>query len=221
MFTTQKIQQSWFGQFLRGSGCHQCFVRRETVIVIAVILALLVSTTTVAFFTPNFLSLYGKISSQETGLAYTATQTTGPTYPSPEQICSILPKTAIGNVTANHNSSHAYILIIEADIGSSYEGINGSAFHQNTRWPVFTVYRGQTVTIHALNCPSSPEPHGLAIGYYYPSGTILKPGQAATFTFVANTSGNFTVFDNIFSAINQFTQNGLMIVSNSSMNNPN
>lgn len=153
-------------------------------------------------------------SSTNTSTSDTATTTvsSGQTYPAPKEICSDLPKEAIGNATASPQVSSVDILIVEADIGSSYEGINGSAFHINTNWPVITVYQGQKITVHVVNCPSSPEPHGFAIGNYFASGVTLSPGQSYTFTFVANTVGRFTVFCNVFCAIHQYMQNGELLV---------
>ncbi len=133
-------------------------------------------------------------------------------YPTPKEACANLPQTALGIYTADPNASSVYILIVEADIGSSYEGINGSAFHQNTNWPVITVYQGQKVTIHVVNCPSSPEPHGFAIGHYFPNGVELSPNQQYTLSFVASTKGRFTVFCNVYCAIHPLMQNGELLV---------
>lgn len=144
------------------------------------------------------------------GVTNSTTSTT--TYASPNQICSGLPSTAIGNVTANPKNSHVYALIIEADPTSPYEGMNGSAYHPNTNWPVITVFQGQEVTIHIVNCPSSHEPHGFAIGFYFGSGIFLSPGQSYTLSFVANTVGRYTVFCNEFCLIHQLMQNGELLV---------
>ena len=152
---------------------------------------------------------YGNSSTTITGSTSSASSQT---YATPKEICSDLPSEAIGNVTASPSASSVSILIVEADIGSSYEGINGSAFHLSVNWPVITVYQSQKITIHVLNCPSSPEPHGFAIGNYFASGVTLSPGQSYTFTFVANTVGRFTVFCNVFCAIHQYMQNGELLV---------
>ena len=133
-------------------------------------------------------------------------------YPSPEEACANLPPTALGIYTADPNASSVHILIVEADIGSSYEGINGSAFHQNTNWPVITVYQGQKVTMHVVNCPSSPEPHGFAIGHYFPNGVELSPNQQYTLSFVASTKCRITVFCNVYCAIHPLMQNGELLV---------
>ncbi|MDG6923900.1 MAG: hypothetical protein JRN67_11495, partial [Nitrososphaerota archaeon] len=147
-----------------------------------------------------------------TNTSGSSTQTASSTYESPKQVCASLPATALGNVTSNSNASNVYVLIVEGDIGSSYEGINGSAHHQDTNWPVITVYQGQSITVHVVNCPSSPEPHGFAIGHYFNSGVSLSPGQSYTFTFVADATGRFTVFCDIFCAIHQYMQNGELLV---------
>ena len=150
-------------------------------------------------------------STAKTGSKNTRSNSTS-SYPSPEEACANLPQNAIGIYTADPNASSVYILIVEADIGSSYEGINGSAFHQNTNWPVITVYQGQKVTMHVVNCPSSPEPHGFAIGHYFPNGVELSPNQQYTLSFVASTKGRFTVFCNVYCAIHPLMQNGELLV---------
>lgn len=140
------------------------------------------------------------------------TTTNSTTFASPMEVCSNLPKTALGIASSNPNSSTAFFLIVEADLGTTYTGINGSYFHQDSNWPVMTVYQGQQVTVHVINCPQSPEPHGFAIGHYFNMGVALSPGQTDTIRFVASTTGRFTVYCNIFCAIHQYMQNGELLV---------
>lgn len=187
---------------------------RRLIVGIAVLLAIILVSATVYEYYPFTSSSTG--SSISTSLNSTSTVSTSTTsttsYPTPKEACANLPQTAIGTYTADPNASSVYILIVEADIGSPYEGINGSAFHQNTNWPVITVYQGQKVTMHVVNCPSSPEPHGFAIGHYFPNGVELSPNQQYTLTFVASTKGRFTVFCNVYCAIHQLMQNGELLV---------
>ena len=175
---------------------------RRIIISIVVVIVLILLSVTVYEFYP--------FASSSTGSSTSLTSTT--TYPTPKEACANLPNTALGIASSNPNSSVAYFLIVEADIGSSYEGINGSAYHQNTNWPVMTVYQNQTVTIHVVNCPSSPEPHGFAIGHYFPSGVELSPGQSYTLTFIASTKGKFLVFCNVYCSIHYLMQNGELLV---------
>lgn len=175
-----------------------------------VIAAIVIVALVLATFELGYLR--GTSSTQNSTNTSGSIQTSSSTYESPKQVCSSLPAIALGNFTSNPNSSQVHILIVEADIGTTYEGINGSAFHQNTNWPIITVYQGQSVTVHVLNCPQSPEPHGFAIGHYFNSGVSLSPGQSFTFTFVADATGRFTVFCNIFCSIHQYMQNGELLV---------
>lgn len=173
-----------------------------------VAVAVIVFVAAISF--PALYSLYSSDSgvTQTTGTSSVST----PIYASPKEICSGLPSSAIGSATANPNATHVYFLIIEVDYPSSYAGINGSYYHVNTSWPVLTVYQGQKVTIHVLNCPSSFEPHGFAIGNYFAGGVTLSPGQSYTVDFVANAVGRYTVFCNVFCAIHQYMQNGELLV---------
>ena len=109
------------------------------------------------------------------------------------------------------NSSTIYFLIVESDTGA-FEGMNGSAYHLSTSWPVLNVRQGQTVVIQVVNCASS-EPHGFAITSYFDSGTTIRPGQSFTLKFVANEVGLFRVFCSVFCAIHPLMQNGLLNVT--------
>lgn len=128
--------------------------------------------------------------------------------------CSSLSKVTIveGNVSSNPESSTATFLVVEADYGSPFEGMNGSAFHIGVSWPVIHVIQNQTVVIHIINCASS-EPHGFAIVHYFDGGVTLPPEQSYTLTFVASQKGNFTMYCNTFCAIHPYMQNGKLIVS--------
>ena len=108
--------------------------------------------------------------------------------------------------------SQASFTIIESDPGSNYEGMNGSAYHVSTQWPVIQVRQGQSVTIHIYNCASS-ESHGFAIIHYFNAGVPVAPGHSYTLTFVANEAGTFRIFCNIFCAIHPLMQNGELIVT--------
>ena len=118
---------------------------------------------------------------------------------------------AQGFASSNANASTATFVIIESDNGS-YEGINGSAYHITTPWPVVIVHKGQTVVFDVYNCTSS-EAHGFAISHYFPSGISVPPtGQIRTVKFVANQVGNYTIFCSILCAIHPLMQNGRLVV---------
>jgi len=114
------------------------------------------------------------------------------------------------NATAP-TSGQAEFLIVEADPGNVYEGMNGSAYHMDEAWPVMIVHEGQTVVIHIINCASS-ESHGFAITHYFDAGVALGSGHSYTLTFVATEKGTFRVFCNIFCAIHPLMQNGQLVV---------
>jgi heme/copper-type cytochrome/quinol oxidase subunit 2 len=120
---------------------------------------------------------------------------------------------AVGQATSNPSSSHAYFLIVESDPGNPYEGMNGSAYQPpNTSWPILHVSKGQTVTIHVINCASS-EAHGFAIDHYFNNGLTAEPGGSYNVTFTADQTGTFRVYCNVFCAIHPLMQNGQLIVS--------
>jgi heme/copper-type cytochrome/quinol oxidase subunit 2 len=133
-------------------------------------------------------------------------------YKSPNP-CSVLNSTGSAPGVANSTvGSTAYFTIIESDPGNNYEGMNGSAYHLSTPWPVMQVFKGQTVVIHVINCASS-ESHGFAVAHYFVAGTTVRTGQSYTLTFNANQAGTFRVYCSIFCAIHPLMQNGELIVS--------
>jgi FtsP/CotA-like multicopper oxidase with cupredoxin domain len=133
-----------------------------------------------------------------------------------QNICNVINSNAIApgiaNATSDTPGSTATFTIIESDPGNNYEGMNGSAFHVSTPWPVIQVYQGQKVVIQIFNCASS-ESHGFAISTYLNSGVTVRPGQSYTLTFVANQQGTFRVYCSIFCAIHPYMQNGELLVS--------
>ena len=134
----------------------------------------------------------------------------------PPNACSVLTTTqsAPGMANSSSTSSTAYFTIIEADPGSNYEGMNGSAFHLSNPWPVIQVHQGQKVIIDVINCASS-EPHGFAITHYFDSGATVRPGQSYTLTFEADQTGTFRMYCSIFCAIHAYMQNGELVVASS------
>jgi hypothetical protein len=117
-----------------------------------------------------------------------------------------------GSATSNPKDSIATFLLVEADPGSPFEGINGSAYHIGVPWPIINVYQNQTVVIRVFNCASS-EPHGFAITHYFDAGVTLPTGDSYTLTFFANQKGTFTMYCNTFCAIHPYMQDGQLIVS--------
>jgi FtsP/CotA-like multicopper oxidase with cupredoxin domain len=134
---------------------------------------------------------------------------------SPQQIaCSVLntTKSAPGVANGSSTSSSVSFAIVDSDPGTNYEGMNGSAYHLTTPWPVIQVQQGQTVVITVYNCAPS-ESHGFAITHYFNSGAAVSAGKSFTFTFVATEAGTFRIYCNIFCAIHPLMQNGELIVT--------
>ncbi len=99
---------------------------------------------------------------------------------------------------------------IHFTIYESEKGFNDSADFTGA-WPIMNVHQGQTVTIRIINS-ESVEAHGFAIDHYF-AGVTLRPGQSHDITFVADQSGTFRVFCNIFCAVHPLMQNGELVVS--------
>ncbi len=93
----------------------------------------------------------------------------------------------------------------------SNSGFNGSATRTDA-WPIMTVSKGQTITIRVIN-NDAVEAHGLAITHYFDSGVTLRPHQFYDITFVADQTGTFRVYCNIFCAIHPLMQNGQLVVN--------
>ena len=133
---------------------------------------------------------------------------------SPNPCTALMKENGSAPGIANESSSNstAYFTIIESDPGSIYEGMNGSAYHMSTQWPVLEVEQGQNVVIHVYNCASS-ESHGFSITHYFNSGVAVAPGQSYILGFTADQAGDFRVFCSIFCAIHPLMQNGELIVT--------
>ncbi len=90
-------------------------------------------------------------------------------------------------------------------------GFNGSA-NQAGAWPVMKATKGQTITIRVIN--NDPvESHGLAISHYFDGGVALRPHELYDIVFVADRTGTFRVYCNIFCAIHPLMQNAQLVVS--------
>lgn len=149
-------------------------------------------------------------------------------------LCQNLPPVPQGKAIASIDSRTANFTMIEANDGP-YMGMNGSAYYEGmgtlssqsnstitsttakngVPWPVMEVFVGQIVNIRVVNC--APDQHGFAIANYSQppaAGLTIPPNHSAFLTFVANKVGNFVVYEQIFSVIHSFMNNGLLIVAN-------
>jgi len=107
--------------------------------------------------------------------------------------------------SGQNNSTAVFTIVI------SRQGFNGSVSYSGA-WPIMKVHKGQTVMIHLENTDPL-EPHGFAIDHYFDSGIALRPGKTYDLTIVADQSGTFRVFCNIFCTIHVYMQNGELIVN--------
>ncbi len=117
----------------------------------------------------------------------------------------------LGYLPGNRNngaiaSNQTYFTIV-----MSSTGFNGSA-NLPGAWPVMKASKGQTITIRVIN--NDPvESHGLAISHYFDGGVALRPHEFHDIVFVADQTGTFRVYCNIFCAIHPLMQNGQLVVS--------
>ncbi len=110
---------------------------------------------------------------------------------------------SVRNTTTSSNGVHFTIYMSE-------KGFNDSSAYIGS-WPIMRVTQGQTVTIRVINS-ESVEAHGFAIDHYF-TGISLRPNQFYDVTFVADQTGNFRVYCNIFCAVHSFMQNGQLVVT--------
>lgn len=96
---------------------------------------------------------------------------------------------------------------------ASSNGFNDSIDHgvpQNS-WPIITVQKGTSVTIMVYN--ADEQAHGFQVAHYFDSNIqTVAPGKTLTVTFVANTTGTFRIYCDIFCTVHSFMQSGELIV---------
>jgi heme/copper-type cytochrome/quinol oxidase subunit 2 len=103
--------------------------------------------------------------------------------------------------------SSGYILII-ADL----RGFNGSISHgaPASPWPIIRVDAGKIVKLIVCNLDTT-QPHGFAIDHYLPAGVPIRSGEAYKISFVADDSGDFVIYCNIFCTIHVFMRGELIV----------
>ena len=98
---------------------------------------------------------------------------------------------------------------------ASNQGYNDSIGHgaPNKNWPIITVHKGQTVSITV--CNTDTQAHGFQITYYYDSfiQSIAPNTVLHVPPFVANETGSFRIYCDIFCTIHIFMQSGELIVT--------
>jgi hypothetical protein len=93
-------------------------------------------------------------------------------------------------------------------------GYNDSIAHgaPTKSWPIITVHQGQNVTI--VVCNTDVQAHGFQIVHYFVRNEeTLVPGQVLKVSFVADQTGTFTIYCDIFCSIHLYMQSGLLNVT--------
>jgi len=97
---------------------------------------------------------------------------------------------------------------------ASINGYNDSIAHGAPfkSWPIINVTEGSTVRLTI--CNADKQAHGFEISHYYDSAVeTVPPGQTITVSFVADQTGSFQVYCDVFCTIHVFMQNGELVVS--------
>ena len=113
---------------------------------------------------------------------------------------------ALQSTPVGCNTPHGYVLIKAGPLG-----LNESVNHPRP-WPVVTFQKGETVNLFVCN-DDHVSPHGFAIDHYLNSGVVLRPGESVSFSFMADQTGNFTIFCNVFCSVHPFMIGRLRITS--------
>jgi hypothetical protein len=98
-------------------------------------------------------------------------------------------------------------------IVASNMGYNDSIDHgvPTKSWPIINVTQGQTVNITV--CNTDFQAHGFQVTHYYNSYLVtIVPGQVLHVSFVADQTGEFRIYCNIFCSIHWAMQSGLLNV---------
>jgi heme/copper-type cytochrome/quinol oxidase subunit 2 len=99
-------------------------------------------------------------------------------------------------------------------IVASITGYNDSKTHGSPTksWPIITVHKGQNVTI--IVCNTDVQPHGFQITHYFANGQeTLVPGQVLRVSFIADQTGSYLIYCDIFCTVHTFMQDGLLNVA--------
>lgn len=96
---------------------------------------------------------------------------------------------------------------------ASNTGYNDSIGHgaPTKSWPIITVHKGQNVTI--VVCNTDVQAHGFQITHYVNNQETLVPGQVLRVSFIADQTGSFIIYCDIFCSIHIYMQNGLLNVT--------
>ena len=95
------------------------------------------------------------------------------------------------------NRPEGYLLVVMDGLGFNSSRVRG------TPWPLLHVHRGDTVDIIVCNLDSS-QAHGFAIDHYFDKGVALGPGQVYKIHFVANDTGDFVIYCDVFCPVHSY-----------------
>ena len=101
-------------------------------------------------------------------------------------------------------------LIIESNLGFNDSITHGAP---TKSWPIIDVKQGQTVNITVCNI--DVQSHGFQVMHYYASGVVtVVPGQVLKIpSFVADQTGSFQIYCEIFCSIHIYMQSGVLNVT--------
>jgi FtsP/CotA-like multicopper oxidase with cupredoxin domain len=107
-----------------------------------------------------------------------------------------------------------FFLII-ADLSGFNDSISHGA--PANPWPVIRVQQGDEVRILVCN-KDTTQPHGFAIGTYFPAGVTIAPGESYRIVFTATVPGTFVMYCNIFCTVHVFMVSRLIVEPSTSAN---
>ena len=94
------------------------------------------------------------------------------------------------------------------------KGYNDSIDHgvPENSWPIIQVASGTTVNITIVN--DDHQAHGFQVAHYFDSTVeTIAPGQTVNVNIVADETGSFRMYCEIFCTIHAYMQNGELLVS--------
>lgn len=114
-------------------------------------------------------------------------------------------------VTKSTCDRPAGFFLIIADLSGFNDSISHGA--PANPWPVIRVQQGDVVRILVCN-KDTTQPHGFAIGTYFPVGVAMAPGEAYKIVFTATVPGTFVMYCNIFCTVHVFMVSRLIVEPN-------
>jgi hypothetical protein len=132
-------------------------------------------------------------------------------------VAAIISVTYVADFSRNNSSALPAGCVRPAGgflIVASNMGYNDSIAHSAPAksWPILTVHQGQIVTI--VVCNTDVQAHGFKVTHYFASSEeTVVPGQILRVSFIADQTGSFIIYCDIFCSIHVYMQNGLLNVT--------